>query len=141
MSRNKGNSKDVPSSHSQTKIYSNVLNVIDKIADWEIWKWVYFCGIGLAGVIFLSNLYNLAVVCLADFNLLLYGYKYIYKGFLSFHAAKVSVYSLINSMIIFVLPSFLSLFVKREYFYKIVYIVVLTFVLLIMMVIIYRVIL
>ena len=95
----------------------------NKFTNLKLWKWVYYCGIGLAGVIFLSNLYNIIVASLSEFRLLDNGYQYMYKGFLSFYVSKGGILVLFNAMILFVLPSFLSLFIKKKYFYKIVFVV------------------
>jgi hypothetical protein len=108
--------------NKELKIY------FDKFANLKAWKWVYYCGISLAGVIFLSNLYNISVAFLSDFRLLDNGYRHIYKGFLSFYAAKTGIVGLFNATIILVLPSFLSLFIAKKYFYKIAFVVFTTFI-------------
>ncbi len=42
----------------------------NKFTNLKLWKWVYYCGIGLAGIILLSNLYNIIVASLSEFRLL-----------------------------------------------------------------------
>ena len=73
---------------------------------------------------FLGNLYNIIVASLSEFGILDNGYQYMYKGFLSFNtSSKGGLLGVFSSTIVFVFPSVLSLFIKKKYFHKIVFVV------------------
>jgi hypothetical protein len=104
----------------------------DKIVDLKIWKWIYYCGIGLAGIIFLINFYNLIIYFLWDFRLVGKGYEYFYQGFLSFYARKCEVRCTINGISFSVFPFFVLVLLGIKHFYKLLLIPPLSFLFLVL---------
>ena len=111
--------------------------LFDRIVNLNIWKWVYYCGISLAGIIFLSNLYNIMVALLSDLKFIDNGYRYIYRGFLSFYTSKGGVLGLLEGILVFSIPSFFSIFVEKKYFYKITFVFLTTFLLALLLLVIF----
>jgi hypothetical protein len=85
--------------------------IMDSILDSRIWKWIYWIGIGVGGLIFMLNIYDIICVLFID------GYEFRVKKITS---NKEAIFFIFNSIIIFALPCFISFFARTKYFYKIV---------------------
>ena len=105
----------------------------NKFTDLKLWKWLYYCGIGLAGIIFLINFYNLIIYSLWDFQFVDKGYKYFYEGFLSFYRGKCdSINCIINGISFSVFPFFVLVLLDIKHFYKLLLIPPLSFLFLVL---------
>jgi hypothetical protein len=85
-----------------------------KFTDWKGWKWVYWSGIIFGCYIFFCDSYNIAID-LMNFNHELF----LRRPFYPFFAIKGLVGTSFNRIIVLFLPCLISVFLRANYFRKI----------------------
>lgn len=88
------------------------------VSGWKIWKWLYVTCILIAILIFSLAIWNLVLLVTNNLD-----YNKFSKGT---NNPTIIFFYIIISIIIFVLPSLISLIIKTKYFYKIILICFLT---------------
>ncbi len=91
--------------------FIRLFKIINSIADSRICKWGYWLGIGIGCFILIVNIYDVICVLFVD------DCEFRVKKITSDKEAMIFI---LNSIIIFVLPCFISLFARTKHIYRIV---------------------
>jgi len=115
--------KKSPLASKMTKIVKLPKSIITKsswqiMLNWKGWKWIYWFGIGIGFYILVGTTYNLVIGLTGNYEFLLRKYNLLIS-IKCITDEKCIITAGLIIITIFVLPCFISLFIKAKYFYKI----------------------